>query len=117
MQLQRLAKRATVGLSRVGSYGHNQSGDLFLAFSTAAKVPVQTVGMERLEVDPWKPRGLKTVVGDDSTINALFEAAADATEESIYNALCMAETTVGFRERTVEALDLKKLRELMGRYL
>ncbi|KAK2674804.1 hypothetical protein RAB80_009788 [Fusarium oxysporum f. sp. vasinfectum] len=41
VQLQRLAKRATVGLSRVGGYGSNGSGDIFLAFSTAAKIPMQ----------------------------------------------------------------------------
>jgi len=43
LQLQRLAKRATVGLARVGRQGHNQSGDISLAFSTASEIPVQTV--------------------------------------------------------------------------
>jgi D-aminopeptidase len=116
LQLQRLAKRATVGLSRVGGYGHNPSGDIFLAFSTANEIPVQTVFMEKRDVDPWKPRALAIEVGDDITMNALMEAAADATEESIYNALCMAETMVGFRGRRIEALDLDKLKDIMAKY-
>ncbi|KAF2174472.1 peptidase family T4 protein, partial [Zopfia rhizophila CBS 207.26] len=94
-QLQRLAKRATVGLSRVGGWGANPSGDIFLAFSTANEIPVQTVSSEERKVDPWTPRELGINMVDDQTINALFEAAADAVEESIYNAVCMAEGMVG----------------------
>lgn len=115
-QLQRIAKRATVGLSRVGSYGHNPSGDLFLAFSTANKIPVQTVTAEARQVDPFVARPLTVEVTDDQTINALFEAAADATEEAIYNALCMAETMVGHRGHKIEALDLEKLKTIMAKY-
>ncbi|KAA8651050.1 P1 family peptidase [Aspergillus tanneri] len=48
-QLQRLAKRATVGLSRVGGWGSNSSGDIFIAFSTAEKIP-------RAPDFSWKPR-------------------------------------------------------------
>ncbi len=115
-QLQRLAKRATVGLSRVGGYGHNPSGDIFLAFSTGNEIPVQSVSMERRAVDPFKPTPLTVEVVDDTSINGLFEAAADATEESIYNALCMAETMVGNRDHKIEALPLERVREIMERY-
>lgn len=52
LQLQRLAKRATSGLSRVGGVGHNLSGDIFLAFSTANEIPVQTATMQKRAVDP-----------------------------------------------------------------
>ncbi|KAH8666439.1 peptidase family S58-domain-containing protein [Xylariales sp. PMI_506] len=116
-QLQRLAKRATVGLARVGGCGHNPSGDIFLAFSTGNEIPVQSVASERRSLDPWKPLPLGVEVVDDNTINALFEAAADATEESIYNALCMAETTVGFKGRTIEALPLDRVKEIMEKYM
>ena len=116
VQLQRIAKRATVGLARVGSYGHNPSGDLFLAFSTANKIPVQTVTAENRAVDPFKPRSLGIEVTDDQSINALFEAAADATEEAIYNVLCMAETTVGHKGHKVDALDLAQLKKIMEKY-
>ena len=80
-QLQRLAKRATMGLARVGSYAHNPSGDLFLAFSTASEIPVQTVIGQHKSVDPFKPKLIDMESTDNQTINGLFEAAADATEE------------------------------------
>lgn len=117
LQLQRLAKRATVGLARVGGYGHNPSGDLFLAFSTANEIPVQRATAQKRAVDPFKAAAMSVQVVNDNSINALFEAAADATEEAIYNALCMAETMVGLKGRTIEALDLEKLKSIMAKYL
>lgn len=113
-QLQRLAKRATVGLSRVGGQGHNSSGDIFLAFSTGVEIPVQSSDADG--VDPWVPSVLPIEMINDGTINSLFEACADAVEESIYNALCMAERTVGFKGRTAEALPADKLKAIMKRY-
>ncbi|KAF2972761.1 hypothetical protein GQX73_g736 [Xylaria multiplex] len=115
-QLQRLAKRATVGLARVGGQGHNPSGDIFLAFSTGNRIPVQSISMERRAVDPWKPTPITADVVDDSSINGLFEAAAEATEEAIYNAVCMAETMVGNLGHTIEALPLERVREIMDKY-
>ncbi|KAF2008173.1 DmpA/ArgJ-like protein [Amniculicola lignicola CBS 123094] len=112
-QLQRLAKRATVGLSRVGGWGSNQSGDVFLAFSTGNGADVQD---EKDNVDPWKPKAVGIDMIDDMTINALFEASADVVEESIYNAVCMAETIEGNGTK-VEALDLGKVKEIMEKYL
>lgn len=116
-QLQRLAKRATVGLARVGGYGHNPSGDLFLAFSTANKVPVQTVTAGHRAVDPFQARTLGVEAVDDQTINGLFEAAADATEEAIYNAICMAQTTTGHKGNKVDAIDLQQLKDVMEKYM
>ncbi|KAJ4034236.1 hypothetical protein NW756_013977 [Fusarium oxysporum] len=116
VQLQRLAKRATMGLARVGSYAHNPSGDLFLAFSTAAEIPVQTVTGQHRAVDPFKPGLINIEATDNQTINGLFEAAADATEEAIYNALTMAETMTGNMGRTVEALPLQATREIIARF-
>ncbi|QBZ64956.1 hypothetical protein PoMZ_06657 [Pyricularia oryzae] len=110
LQCQRLARRATAGLARVGGYGHNLSGDIFLAFSTGSSVVVQTEGGQ-----PAQEIAGSSI--DDNTINALFEAAADATQEAIYNALCMAETMTGFEGHTVEAIDLDKLREVMDKHM
>lgn len=117
IQLQRIAKRATVGLAKVGGYGNNSSGDIFLAFSTAAKIPFKEYMSGKPAVDPWKPlpRGIETL--DNDSINGVFEAAADATEEAIYNALCMAETTTGYKGRKVEAIDLEEMREIVERRL
>lgn len=119
-QLERLAKRTTLGLSRVGGYGHNSSGDLFLAFSTANKIPVQAnkaSSNANKPVDPFKPQSLSFEAIDDQSINGLFEAAADATEEAIYNAICMARTTVGHKGKTVDAIDLEQLKDIMGKYM
>ncbi|KAI0863957.1 peptidase family S58 [Xylaria cubensis] len=116
LQLQRLAKRATVGLARVGGRGHNPSGDIFLAFSTGNHIKVQSISMDRREVDPFKPTPFSADVVDDQSINGLFEAAAEATEEAIYNAVCMAETMVGNLGHKIEALPLDRVKEIMGKY-
>lgn len=110
VQLQRLAKRATVGVSRVGGWGSNSSGDLFLAFSTAEKIP-------RDPSFSWKPTVEQTVnVVQDVTINALFEAAADSTEEAIYNALVAAETMEG-PLGVSKAIDHQVLKEIVEKYI
>ncbi|KJR80247.1 D-aminopeptidase [Sporothrix schenckii 1099-18] len=115
-QCERLAKRATVGLARVGGYGQNPSGDIFLAFSTANHVPVQKFNKEP-PTDPFKPLVHSVNVVADESINGLLEAAADATEEAIYNALCMAETLTGFKGHTVEALDLDKVKATLDKFM
>ncbi|KAM0452859.1 hypothetical protein ACHAO4_005278 [Trichoderma viride] len=114
IQLQRLAKRATVGLAKVGGYGNNTSGDIFLAFSNANKIPFLDLSGAKKTYVP-QPFGVQ--MSDNSTIDGLFEAVADATEEAIYNALCMAETMVGFKGRRVEALDLVKVKEIVEQRL
>jgi D-aminopeptidase len=103
-QCKRLAQRATVGLSRVGGVGHNGSGDIFMAFATgnnlkASDNPVQPVEMLLHQ-----------------HINPFFDAVADATEESILNALCAAETMTGFHGRIVHALPLDELQRVMNKY-
>jgi D-aminopeptidase len=109
-QLQRLAKRATIGLARVGGWGANSSGDVFLAFSTGNSPK------EPADADPFVPvaQGMEFV--HDQTIGALFEAAADCVEEAILNAVCMAETMEGNGNK-VEALDLGIVKGMMEKYL
>jgi D-aminopeptidase len=110
-QLQRLAKRATVGLSRVGGWGSNTSGDIFIAFSTAHEIP-------RAPKLSWNPTVSQSIpIIEDQSINALFEATADAVEEAIYNALCMAEDMVGPMGHEVKAMDLERVSQLMEKYL
>ncbi|KAL7952925.1 DmpA/ArgJ-like protein [Trichoderma compactum] len=118
VQLQRLAKRATVGLAKVGGYGSNTSGDIFLTFSNANDIPVQELSMSGPRpAHPYVPQLLGVKMATNETIDGLFEAVADATEEAIYNALCMAETTVGFKGRKVEAMDLVKVKEIVEKRL
>ncbi|KAF2634252.1 peptidase family T4 protein [Massarina eburnea CBS 473.64] len=115
-QLQRLAKRATVGLSRVGGWGSNQSGDVFLAFSTANEIDVQSGTKGSKTYDSWKPTADDVKLLNDYTINALFEATTDAVEEAILNAIFMAESMHGHGNK-IDALDLGKVKGLMEKYL
>lgn len=101
IQCSRLARRVTVGLGRVGGYGHDSSGDIFLAFSTGNHLPA--------DGEPWK-----IDVYPHREMDDLFHAVADATEESILNALCAAETMTGHRGRTAHALPLDRVVELVG---
>jgi D-aminopeptidase len=105
-QCKRLAQRATLGLARVGGNGDNGSGDLFLAFSSGNR------GMDRR--DDLAPATVRTV--NNRSISALFEAVADATQEAIVNALCMATTMVGAESRTSYAIPLDLLRAAMVKY-
>lgn len=99
IQCRRLAKRVTVGLGRVGGYGHDSSGDIFLAFSTGNHLPA--------DGQPWE-----VDVFPNPDMDGLFHAVADATEESILNALCGAETMTGQKGRTAHALPLDRVQEL-----
>lgn len=113
VQLQRMAKRATVGLARCGGWGSNSSGDIFLAFSTAEKINPSTK-----VADHFAPTIEQSVdVVRDGTINGLFECAADVVEEAIYNVLCMAEDTTGPLGRDMKAIDLDRLKSVMEKYL
>jgi D-aminopeptidase len=100
-QCRRLARRATVGLARVGGIGHNGSGDLFLAFATGNPLPSEQPGHYRL-----------TMLRHES-LNPIFTAVADATEEAILNALCQAETMTGYKGRTAHALPLDELSRIL----
>ncbi|MGH6892847.1 MAG: P1 family peptidase, partial [Dongiaceae bacterium] len=103
IQCQRLARRATTGLAWVGGFGSNSSGDIFLAFSTGNSVPMKIpmANLRMLGMDQCTP---------------LFQAAAEATEEAIWNALVTAETMVGWKSRTVHAIPHDLLKQACARY-
>ncbi len=107
IQLKRLAKRVPAGLARVGGYGGNYSGDIFLAFSTAN---MSEDGKNKEE----KARSITTL--DNKHISALFKAVAEATEEAIINALINAETMEGINGNIVYSLPHDKLKEVMEKY-
>ena len=90
-QCARLAQRAGMGVARMGSYASHGSGDLFCAFATGNRDLSRNAG----EDDPRPTVGLRMVV--DEHINPLLEAAAEATEAAIVNALLAAETMTGPR--------------------
>jgi D-aminopeptidase len=103
IQCRRLARRATVGLAWVGGIGANSSGDIFLAFATANRIKqgAAVTNARMLAADHLTP---------------LFQAAAEATEEAILNALIAAETTTGRQGRTVHALPHDLLLKAMRKY-
>lgn len=105
-QCDRLAQRATIGLARVGGIGANSSGDIFLAFATGNR------GLPGAEEQTNRLASCRMVANEAMT--PLFEACAEATEEAILNALCMATTTVGIEGRTVYALPLERVREALA---
>ena len=97
-QLKRIAKRASIGLGRTGTHINNGSGDIIIAFSTAYTIPHQFSS----------PIGdaIAYVRDDSKLMNALFQATIEATEESVYQSLLHAETTVGRKNRIVEKANL-----------
>ena len=101
-QLNRLAKRAIVGLARTGGYAYHGSGDVVLAFSTAQTVPV---GREP-ELISFLP---------DNALSRLFRATAEATEEAIINALLQAETMEG-NGHVRYALPVEKVIEILEKH-
>jgi D-aminopeptidase len=104
-QLERLARRAALGLARTGTASGNTSGDIFLAFSTANVIPQQ---------DP--PKVLEARLLSTDEINPVFRAVVEATEESVINALMKAETMTGINGNTVHALPYDRLAAVMAKY-
>jgi D-aminopeptidase len=92
-QLQRVARRAGVGLARCGSFWGHGSGDVFLAFTTANRVAQM----------PENDFGTRRVLAE-SRIDLLFQAAAEATQEAVLDALAAADAMTGFRSHHRRAL-------------
>jgi D-aminopeptidase len=110
--LERLAARAIMGLARTGSSASNGSGDFVIAFSTAKEVRRGPAYIDRTDSTR---RVLKTSELPNDDMSPLFEGVVEATEEAIYNSLFMA-TSVTERGRTVEAIPLDRVREILNRY-
>lgn len=105
--LARLARRGLAGLARTGASMSDGSGDYALAFSAA----------EAVRRDQGRPEPVALVADlANAAMSPLFLAAIEAAEEAIYNALCAATTTSGFKGRTVEALPLDRLAQLVAHH-
>jgi D-aminopeptidase len=103
-QLQRVARRAGIGLARTGSYAYHGSGDVVLAFSTAQKIPHYAESLLEIKALP------------DDTLNLLFKATAEAVEEAIVKSLLQAETTEGRDRRIRYKIPEKELTHIMKKY-
>ncbi|MBN1665747.1 MAG: P1 family peptidase [Anaerolineales bacterium] len=104
MQCRRLAQRATVGLARVGGYGYNTSGDIFLAYATGNHILAEQDRVMAVHMVP------------NSGLDVFFAAVAEATEEAILNALLAAETMTGYLGRQAHALPADDLLAVMRKY-
>jgi L-aminopeptidase/D-esterase-like protein len=106
LQLQRVAKRAALGLARLGSYSGTTSGDIILAFSTK---PDAVNAPDQRAPSPITPLA-------DTEVNAVFEATVQATEEAIVNAMVAARTSTGADGYTMYGLPHDELRAILKRY-
>ena len=103
-ELKRLAARAIFGLARTGSSYSNGSGDYAIAFSTSQECRIPH-GATKLQTRPVVP-------GD--AMSPLFQAALEATEEAVYNALLQA-TTTSANGVTVEAIPIEEVKRLLAK--
>ena len=104
--LTRLARRALSAIARTGSPATNGSGDYAVAFSTAESV-------RRTPERRRNPAAIKNL--PNAQMSPLFEAAMEAGQEAIYNALLRARTMTGFRG-TIEELPVAEVERLLKRY-
>ncbi|HTL31443.1 MAG TPA: P1 family peptidase [Tepidisphaeraceae bacterium] len=105
--LERLAKRAFLGLGKTGGIASNGSGDYVIAFSTADELRIP----HRAE----SPMIQQNVLHNDF-VSPLFQATIEATEEAILNSLFMAETMIGKGGKRVEALPLDRVIPILQTY-
>lgn len=103
-QLKRIAKRAALGVARVGSMAGNGSGDIFIAFSTANTEANQSSSVSNVQMHA------------NDSISPLFDATVHATEEAIVNALVAARDMTGDRGHVVKAIDHEELRGVLQLY-
>lgn len=103
-QLKRVARKASLGLGRDGSYSGDGSGDIFIAFSTANPGAGDIKGIRDIRMLP------------NDQLNPIFLATVQATEEAVINAMVAAETMKGVNDREVIALPHDRLREVLKKY-
>ena len=99
-QLKRLSRRAVLGIGRTGTIGNDGSGDLFLSFSTAKPAKADDGMMIWCQLS-------------NEILDPLFEAAVQATEESVVDSMIVNETMTGCDGTTAYALSHDKLRQLL----
>jgi D-aminopeptidase len=100
-QLERVARRVGLGLARTGSVAHHGSGDIFCAVSTTSRQPRHATGVRTVQL-----------LGDGS-LNEVFEAVVDASEEAVVDALFVADTVTGSDGHTVPGLPVARVVELV----
>lgn len=102
-QTKRLARRASLGLGRMGATSSNFSGDIFIAFSTANAMAASS---DRVTV---------TMLANHA-LDPVFTGAVEAVEEAIANAMIAARTMTGRDKHTVEALPHTAVEDAMRKH-
>ena len=105
--LERMAKRAMLGLAKTGGIASNGSGDYVIAASTAK---------ENLVPNKSESRYQETKELRNAAVTPLFLATIEATEEAILNSLFAAKTMTGRDGHEIEALPVDKVLEVMRKY-
>ncbi|HWF01679.1 MAG TPA: P1 family peptidase [Caulobacteraceae bacterium] len=104
-QLKRIARRAAYGVSVTGGTASNESGDLFLAFSTANETAVEThSGVVSAQM-----------LGEEA-LSSVYEATIEAVEEAILNSMFANQTMTGRDGFRVEALPVERVRAVLAKY-
>jgi len=103
-QLERFARRISLGVGRGGAISGHGSGDIFLAFSTANRESLAADGASLSRVD-FIP---------DPALNPFFAAAIESIDEAVINALVANQTMIGADDRVVHALPHDEVRRVMG---
>jgi len=103
-QLKRIARRVTLGLGRCGGISANDSGDIFIAFSTANPMASQVDRVVDVKMVP------------NDMMDPLFTATVEATEEAIVNAMVGAKDMTGRDDHLVQALPHDRLRAVLAKY-
>jgi D-aminopeptidase len=106
-QLERVARRAGLGLARTGSTAHHGSGEIFVAFATGGRRPREE-----------RSRRATVETVPDGALDPLFQATVDAAEEAVMNALWAAPDTTGRDGRRARGLphdDVLELLDAQGR--
>ncbi len=107
-QLERLVKRAALGIGREGSIASHYSGDIFVAFSTANPGAADEAASEAGSVP--------LTMLPNERLDPLFRATVQATEEAVTNAMLAAETMTGAGDVRVHALPSDRLRRILEEY-
>jgi D-aminopeptidase len=108
-QLRRLARRIEIGLGRTGSVGNDGSGEIFIAFSTANKIPRST---------PRAAHPIDVLVEgqfwtEGSPFDQIFDAVAEATEEAAFNAILQADTVAGRDGHVLHGIPIDRVMSLI----
>ena len=103
-QLEKLSKRVSMGLARVGGIARNSSGEIFISFSTANKGAFSRAENKSISIMP------------NDELDALFSATVTATEEAVINAMIAAEDMVGRNNNISYAIPHKRVVDILRKH-